>query len=103
VPPIEIEVPDGLRFEKPPDFELSSKRVGYIRYSTSRLVELESQLVSAQSKVEEALRPFIKSIFKRFKAKKDKWRTILNCVAELDCLCSFALVVIGSEGQMCVP
>lgn len=40
--PMEIEVPDNICFDRPHDFELSSKRAGFFRFTSVQLSLLEA-------------------------------------------------------------
>jgi DNA mismatch repair ATPase MutS len=102
--PIELEIPEELcRDDRLPEFEISSKRAGFLRFTTKRLQILEQQLDDAQRNVKGALQPFVKSIFTHFRSKKPIWVKIISFISELECLCSLAKVVLLTDGPVCLP
>jgi DNA mismatch repair ATPase MutS len=45
--------------------------------------------------------PFLIKLFKKFYKKQHMWSAFINCVSELDCLCSLA--VVAKENNLVKP
>lgn len=50
------------------------------------------ELEAAEEKLKEAFTPFLASLFSKFHESKFIWDSVLNLLAELDCLASLAIV-----------
>ena len=61
------------------------------------------ELDTAEIRMRASIMPFICSIFSYFHSKKQIWAQIVSCLAEIDVLCSLALVSGTSSGHMCRP
>jgi len=101
----EIEVPKDLveGSKRPKDFELSSQRIGYLRFVSPYLKNLTEEIEKARKATVKSLVPFMKSIFSQFRKKKHIWNQVVSCLAELDCLCSLAQYAINQSEKMCRP
>ena len=101
----ELEIPqeyvDGKK--KPEDFEFTSQRKDYQRFHTKELKKLVDELDTEEERLQDALSPFLCTLFSRFHERKDTWNAALNLISELDCLASLAIVSGQQDGAMCRP
>ena len=58
---------------------------------------------TAEEKLQDALLPFLCSLFRRFHSYKETWNQALNLITELDCLASLSIVSGQQVGVMCRP
>ena len=90
----ELEIPqeyvEGKK--KPEDFEFTSQRKDYQRFHTPEIKRIIDELENTEEHLQDALSPFLCTLFGRFHAKKDTWNAALNLLTELDCLTSLAIV-----------
>jgi DNA mismatch repair ATPase MutS len=70
---------------------------GKRRYQTDRLRDMINELEEAEDRFKDALIPFLRRMFKSFYDHKNTFTKVIQCVAELDCLC--ALASISSDNQ----
>ncbi|CAI2371577.1 unnamed protein product [Moneuplotes crassus] len=101
----ELDIPRALFKGKkePPFLELSSSKNNVKKYQTATIKDLLEALEKAEENLNDAIVPFIVSLFTHFYEKKQIWTQIVSCLAELDCLHSLAEVSSSSEGIMCRP
>jgi DNA mismatch repair ATPase MutS len=64
---------------------------------------LVDELEIAEEKLQDALSPFLCTLFHRFHERKDLWNAGLNLLTELDCLASLAIVSGQQVGVMSRP
>ena len=87
----ELEFPDKLIGDKKPkDFAITSKRKGFLRFHTPEIEESLKKLQILEQELQNRLSPFICDYFRMFYSKHSYWQQIINCLGELDCLCSLA-------------
>ncbi|CAI2370987.1 unnamed protein product [Moneuplotes crassus] len=101
----ELEIPEKHTkgTNKPPEYEFTSSRKGFHRFHTPEIRELVEELEAAEEAQNEALVPFICSIFSHFYSKKEIWDRLTSCLSELDCLCSLACVSMDEKMVMNRP
>eukprot|EP00744_Colponema_vietnamica_P022287 GILI01031999.1.p1 GENE.GILI01031999.1~~GILI01031999.1.p1 ORF type:complete len:855 (+),score=230.63 GILI01031999.1:192-2567(+) len=100
----EVEVPIELvNKSKPQDWEFSSARNGFQRFTTARTRRLVADLEEAEEGVKNCLTPFICGLFKEFHSHYSCWSRAVSCAAELDCLLSLAVVSSQADGVMSRP
>ena len=89
----EIEFPiEYVKGEKkPPEFEFSSAKLGFQRFTTRYTREVVDRLEIAEDRLKEIMCPFLTAIFSKFHDHKIMWLQILNILTELDCLCSLSI------------
>lgn len=88
----EFEIPDSLTRHLPSDFDITSKLTKVKRYQTNQLRKLVEDLNEAEEALKAAISPFLIKIFKKFYKRQHVWSAFVNCIAEIDCLCSLAKV-----------
>jgi DNA mismatch repair ATPase MutS len=50
------------------------------------------ELENAEEKLREAFNPFLSSLFAKFHEKKFIWDSLVNLIAELDCLVALSIL-----------
>jgi DNA mismatch repair ATPase MutS len=50
------------------------------------------ELENAEEKLREAFTPFLSSLFSKFHEKKFIWDSLVNLIAELDCLVALSIL-----------
>ena len=65
-------------------------RGGRKRYTCDLLIELSRKLTEAERIYKKRMVPLIWDMFLRFYSYREHWSNAVNCVAELDVLCSLA-------------
>ncbi|EAR96989.1 MutS domain III protein (macronuclear) [Tetrahymena thermophila SB210] len=106
----------GLRYEleinedlvkgnkKPKNFDFTSKAGKYQRFQTKELRELIAELDEAEDVQKKELKEFCRFIFKEFYESYKTWDTLINILAELDCLISLSRVsFLLADGVMSRP
>ena len=61
------------------------------------------RLETEEERLQDALSPFLCTLFRRFHERKDVWNAALNLITELDCLSGLAIVSGQQVGVMCRP
>ena len=101
----ELEIPqecvEGKK--KPEEYEFTSQRKDYQRFHTKEIKKLVDELETAEERLQDALSPFLCTLFKRFHDSKDTWNAAINLLTELDCLASLSIVSGQQMGSMCRP
>lgn len=69
---------------------LGKVRGGRKRYTCDLLLELSRKLAEAERIYKKRMVPLIRDMFLRFYSYREHWSNVVNCVAELDVLCSLA-------------
>ena len=73
------------------------------RFITWEIRRKMEELDTAEIKMRASIMPFICSLFSYFHTKKQVWTQVVACLAEVDALCSLALVSGKSNGGMVRP
>ena len=89
--------------KKPEEYEFTSQRKDYQRFHTKEIKKLVDELETAEERLQDALSPFLCTLFKRFHDSKDTWNAAINLLTELDCLASLSIVSGQQMGSMCRP
>ena len=97
----EMEFPDSIINEanRPDGFVITSKRKGFNRYHTPLTEKLLKELEEAERGFQDLLVPFLLKYFKNFYEKHQVWKQMIACLAELDCLCSLAVLSVKMKGS----
>jgi DNA mismatch repair protein MSH6 len=101
----ELEIPEDLvkGDKKPQNYEFTSSIRGFQRFHTNEIKWLVDSLEEAEELMNQALVPFIWSVFEHFHSKKGVWDRLVSCLSELDWLCSLAWVSLNEECDMTRP
>ncbi|KAM3135397.1 hypothetical protein pb186bvf_012555 [Paramecium bursaria] len=100
----QMEIPDEY-FEgnrKPKELIIVSKRKGFQRFQTNYIEEQIFKLKQAEEEVSQQLIPFLNEYFIKFFIYRKELLQLVSCLAELDCLCSLA-IVSSKLNQCCFP
>ena len=76
-------------------------RGGKKRFTCDKLLELSRKLAEAERIFKKRMVPLIRDMFLRFYSYREHWTNAVNCVAELDVLCSLA--AFSCQAGMCKP
>ena len=87
---IPIEIVEGDK--KPEHFEFTSAKKDFQRFHTKEIKKIVEELENAEEKLREAFTPFLKTLFTKFHEKKFVWDSLVNIIAELDCLVSHSIL-----------
>uniref|UniRef100_A0A1I8BU48 DNA mismatch repair protein n=1 Tax=Meloidogyne hapla TaxID=6305 RepID=A0A1I8BU48_MELHA len=99
----QLEIPDAYCKSLGTDFRLTSQRKGFKRYYTDELQQLFDKLTNAETQRDLISAEVTRRVFADFDSRKNKWKTIVNCLAQFDCLISLTLYAQSSPKQMCFP
>jgi DNA mismatch repair protein MSH6 len=100
----ELEVPVYLvKKSKPAGYEETTARQGFQRYYTKDIKRLADNLEITEEKLKNQLRPFLGQLLSEFLDHHEKWKKIINLIAEFDCLLSLAKVSTGNNFPMTRP
>lgn len=101
----EIEIPmelvEGNR--KPKDFDLASQRNGFQRFLTTDIKEMVEELEVREEILNQAIVPFLITLFTQFYQRKEVWNRAIDCLKELDCITSLQIASTQSTVEMCRP
>ncbi|KAL4460959.1 hypothetical protein ABPG74_016431 [Tetrahymena malaccensis] len=88
----EIQIPDKFveGSKKPKELYLTSKVKGFQRFQTDKIISLCAKLKKVEVQLQKALSPFCERFFHLFYQNRDLLYQAVNCIGELDCLCSLA-------------
>ncbi|EAS01389.2 DNA mismatch repair MutS family DNA-binding domain protein (macronuclear) [Tetrahymena thermophila SB210] len=88
----EIQIPEKLveGSKKPKELYLTSKVKGYQRFQTDKIISLCAKLKKVEVQLQKALSPFCERFFHLFYQNRELLYQAVNCIGELDCLCSLA-------------
>ena len=84
----EFEVPESIVMgsKKPKDFEMTSTRKGYQRFTTQKFKNLEFELEVKQNEIEKLINIFNINLFNVFYQSKDIWDILIDRITSLDCI-----------------
>lgn len=101
----ELEIPQEMveGKKKPEDYEFTSARKDFQRFHTKEIKLLVDELEVAEERLQDALSPFLCTLFHRFHERKDLWNSALQLLTELDCLSSLSIVSGQQVGVMSRP
>ena len=86
----ELEIPENLIKNRPEDYVLTSKRIGFLRFHTPKIEECIRELEELEAELQKILVDFIVEYFKIFYDDNLIWKQVVICLGELDCLCGLA-------------
>ncbi|GMT28784.1 hypothetical protein PFISCL1PPCAC_20081, partial [Pristionchus fissidentatus] len=96
-----IELPEKIKV--PSFFDKKTMRKGFVRYTNSSLLSLNSELSEGESDVECLLKDATRRIFADFDDRKNAWQAALTAVSTLDVLISLAKYSEATGVTMCTP
>ena len=76
--------------KEPKFLELSSGKNNIKRYHTQQIKQHVDDLEEAERILNDAITPFIISLFTNFYEKNSHWSQVIRCLSELDCLHALA-------------
>ena len=88
--------------KRPKDYTIISKRKGFLRFHTPDIENMLSKLVKYEEEFKKQFIPFIFEYFRKFYKRHATWQQLISCLAELDCLCSLAILA-NSMKSKCLP
>jgi DNA mismatch repair protein MSH6 len=83
-------VPEKAEKRRPTNFEFSSKRAGYSRYTCPEVKGMVKRLEKVEEDSKSQMGLFIGFFFEEFKKKQNIWQKFIDILAEVDCLISLA-------------
>jgi DNA mismatch repair protein MSH6 len=78
--------------KKPENYEFTSAKKDFQRFHTLEIKKMIDELENAEEKLREAFTPFLSSLFSKFYEKKFIWDSLVNLIAELDCLVALSIL-----------
>lgn len=78
--------------KRPNNYNLTSKRKGFLRFHTEEIRQLVWNLDSFQYACKERIVPFVIKFFHKFFQHNSSWQQMLSCLSEIDCLCGLSKV-----------
>ncbi|CAN0483448.1 unnamed protein product, partial [Scytosiphon promiscuus] len=75
---------------QPAEYELKSKKKGWMRFWTPFIKEKLQELTIAQQQLDEAQKDQMRRLFATFDGHRDLWASAVRCLAHLDALLSLA-------------
>ncbi|CAK5052058.1 unnamed protein product [Meloidogyne enterolobii] len=99
----QLEIPDAFCKSLGTDFRLTSQRKGFKRYYTDELQQLFDKLTNSETQRDLISAEVTRRVFADFSQRKDKWKNIVNNLAQFDCLISLTLFAQSSPKKMCFP
>uniref|UniRef100_A0A5S6QUH0 DNA mismatch repair protein n=1 Tax=Trichuris muris TaxID=70415 RepID=A0A5S6QUH0_TRIMR len=98
-----LEVPEDGCEKVKSEFELRSRRKGFVRFSTPKLDQLIERLTQSETKRESVLKDIMRRLFADFCSRGEKWYKIVESLAVLDVLQSFAQYARNCPHTICKP
>jgi len=98
---IPVEALEGVRLGD--EYELKSETKKVKRYWTPTLRELAEEMERAMDEKTAVLKDITRLLFVRFCRAYQKWMAAVQCLAELDCLCSLAITSSYQGDNTCRP
>uniref|UniRef100_A0A915N5Q8 DNA mismatch repair protein n=1 Tax=Meloidogyne javanica TaxID=6303 RepID=A0A915N5Q8_MELJA len=99
----QLEIPDAFCKSLGTDFRLTSQRKGFKRYYTDELYQLFDKLTNSETQRDLISAEVTRRVFADFSQRKNKWKNIVNNLAQFDCLISLTLFAQSSPKKMCFP
>ncbi|CDW51812.1 DNA mismatch repair protein Msh6 [Trichuris trichiura] len=98
-----LEVPEDKCENVKNEFELRSRRKGFVRFSTPKLDQLLEELTQTEAKREGVLKDIMRRLFADFCSRGEKWYRIVESISKLDVLQSFAQYARNCPHTICKP
>nr|XP_006822603.1 PREDICTED: DNA mismatch repair protein Msh6-like [Saccoglossus kowalevskii] len=99
----QLEIPESVCKRVPDEFEVTSQKKGYKRYTTDDIKALFNELVDAEGRRDTALTDTMRRVFAIFDEHYKLWDRTVQCLSVLDVLLSLAQYSQCSENDMCRP
>ncbi|KAI3415702.1 hypothetical protein GPALN_005293 [Globodera pallida] len=99
----QMEIPESACHHLTDDFQLTSQRKGYKRYTTNNLQKLVDKLNDAEVNCATISAEVTRRVFADLDARKNKWSSIVHQIATFDCLMALSLYAQSSSHKMCFP
>ncbi|EUR77354.1 hypothetical protein PFBG_00930 [Plasmodium falciparum 7G8] len=99
----EVECPDNIPKSFLKNVEITSAKKGYVRIHNDEIKSLVEKLEDIEQEKKDAIYPFFQKLFHLFYAHYEKYVSACRLVAELDCLQSFAYVVLNTAFPLTRP
>uniref|UniRef100_A0A914HRU2 DNA mismatch repair protein n=1 Tax=Globodera rostochiensis TaxID=31243 RepID=A0A914HRU2_GLORO len=99
----QMEIPESACHHLTDDFQLTSQRKGYKRYTTNNLQKLVDRLNDAEVNCATISAEVTRRVFADLDARKNKWSSIVHQIATFDCLMALSLYAQSSSHKMCFP
>ena len=99
----QLEVPDALKRKVPSHYSVVSQRKGFTRYWTPEIRDEVDALVAAEERRSVALSDVLKNLLASFGRDFAMWKQVANCMGEVDCLASLAVMARGMDQPCCRP
>ncbi|KRX01945.1 P-loop containing nucleoside triphosphate hydrolase [Pseudocohnilembus persalinus] len=96
---LEFPVDVFEKYEKPIDFEITSKRKGYERFYSKELKQIINEFHIQVDRIRDELAEFSMGIFKKFYSFKYYWDSFIEILKQLDCLLALHQVSFGEQYQ----
>ncbi|SBT70759.1 DNA mismatch repair protein MSH6, putative [Plasmodium malariae] len=99
----EIECPDNVPKSFLKEVEITSAKKGFVRIQNEEIKSCVEMLDDIEQEKKDAIYPFFQKIFHLFYAHYEKYIAACRLIAELDCLQSFAYVVLNTSFVLTRP
>ncbi|KRX06928.1 P-loop containing nucleoside triphosphate hydrolase [Pseudocohnilembus persalinus] len=101
----QLDVPNNYvdNQKRPDEFILIGKTKATTRFQTEEINELLIKLEQLENDLQEQLIPFIQEYIMKFYKHRDQWFQAIQCLKELDCLCSLAKCSRNMGNTLCKP
>ncbi|KAL3093387.1 hypothetical protein niasHS_005901 [Heterodera schachtii] len=99
----QLEIPESACHNLTDDFQFTSQRKGYKRYTTNNLQKLVDKLNDAETNCATISAEVTRRVFADLDVRKDKWSSIVHQIATFDCLMALSLYAQSSPHKMCFP
>ncbi|SPJ08901.1 DNA mismatch repair protein MSH6, putative [Plasmodium sp. DRC-Itaito] len=99
----EVECPDNIPKSFLKNVEITSAKKGYVRIHNDEIKSLVEKLEDIEQEKKDAIYPFFQKLFHLFYAHYEKYVSACRLIAELDCLQSFAYVVLNTAFPLTRP
>ncbi|CAB3408099.1 unnamed protein product [Caenorhabditis bovis] len=96
-----LEMPESIKVSS--DFEMKSRRKGFVRYSTSDSEALVRSLQDAQNEMAKLGDDATRRVFEQFGCKNPIWAETVNSISKFDVLLSMAIFSKSCPFDMCMP
>lgn len=88
----EVPVEHAAKIEEDADFFCTTRLKHVKRFLCNELSNLTTQYNDEETLYKARISPLVRDMFERFYQNREHWLTAVKCMAELDALCSLALV-----------
>lgn len=99
----QLEISDAQAKKTGSNYEFTSARKGFKRYTTPETKALLRRQIKAEETKSALLKDLSRRIFAQLGEKYDEWNAAIQCMSTFDVLSSIADYCKTEEGEMCVP